>query len=216
MRKFTRFLSFVSLAALLTLVLSSCGAVKLTYDNGRLVDAKNGITYLNAPVCFEPAVTEDELYARCSKLKLDLYPVRGQDTSKWLSELYTGIGCIYYAEGAVTLPTLREFAPDSLTICVTQTITVGLGVITDQPTIDRLVAAIEDGEPCAIVQEGESYQLKFSSPAYEGIYYTLLYVEGTDGKNYVYDRSKQRCVSVGDVLLTYMPRSTGSSVASGS
>ena len=33
-----------------------------------------------------------------------------------------------------------------------------------------------------------------------------MYIEGDDGENYIYDRSTQTCVDVGDVLQTYMPR----------
>ncbi|MBQ8510257.1 MAG: hypothetical protein IJ493_10165 [Clostridia bacterium] len=197
----------VLLLLVFCVVMSSCqNLVKLTEENGKLIDKANGITYVGAPICFEPAVLEEEPYAKCSGLKLTLYPIQGQDTSLWLSEVYEGIGGVWYAEESVTLPTLEEFDADTLYICMEETITVGIGKITEKADIDAVVKSFTAGESCAIVQSGEKYKLKFASEKYEGIYYNLLYVEGSDGENYIYDRSTQTCVNVGDVLLEYMPR----------
>ena len=81
-------------------------------------------------------------------------------------------------------------------------------IVDDAKDTAAVVRAFTEGEPTAMVHAGSGYELKFTTDKeeYAGIYYTLMYVEGDDGKNYIYDRSTQICVDVGDVLLTYMPR----------
>ena len=91
-------------------------------------------------------------------------------------------------------------------ICVEQVITVSIGTVDDKTGIDAIVDSFVSGEPTTIIQSGSSYKLKFSSDKYPGLYYNLMYIEGDDGENYIYDRSTQTCVDVGDVLQTYMPR----------
>ncbi len=201
------------LAALLLLAASvaSCGSpklVKLTNEGGNLIDKANGITYINAPMCFEPISTEITPYAECAELKLQLYGIVGCDTSLWLSEKYEGIGSIYYADGAISLPTLTEFEANEIIICVEQMITTGIGVITDSEDIKAIIKAFESGERTTIIPEGEVYKLKFSSDKYEGIYYNLVYIEADGGENYIYDRSTKTCAAVGEVMYKYLPRST--------
>lgn len=201
---------FLRLSALtLTLIiamtaLTSClESFKLV--DGNLLDEKTGITYIGAPICFEPAVLAAEPFAKCSKLKIELYEIEGQAREEWISEPYEGIGGVWYAEG-IELPTLESFDANLMYICVEKSITVALGTVSEQEDIDAIISAFVDGEPCAIVQSGESYKLKFASDKYAGIYYNLIYVEGDDGENYIYDRTTQTCVNVGDVLLEYLPR----------
>ncbi len=193
--------------------LAACdGLVKLTEEDGKLIDKKNGITYISAPICFEPAVLEEEPYARCKSLNREYYGLFGKPTTEWISEMFEGIGGLYYAEGAVTLPTLEEFEADQIVICEEKLITVGIGQVTEQEDIDRIIAAFVDGETVPSVQSGESFKLKFTSAKdeYDGIYYNLIYVEADDGENYIYDRSTKTCVNVGDVLQKYLPRTTES------
>lgn len=204
-----RVLAVLAAALVLAVSVASCGTsklVKLTNEGGNLVDKENGITYINAPMCFEPISTELEPYAECSELKLQLYGIVDCDTSVWLSEKFEGIGSVYYADGAVTLPTLFEFETDQIIICVEQTITTGLGVITDPEDIDAIIDAFKNGERTTIIPEGEVYKLKLASDKYAGIYYNLVYIEADGGENYIYDRSTKTCSAVGKVLYEYLPR----------
>ena len=220
---------------LIAATLCSC-AVNLTEKDGNLVDSKNGITYRYAPFCFEPSHTDAEVYAKCKKLNLELYPVTGQPTSEWISELYEGIGGLWYAD-TITLPTLEEFGTDKVYICIESVITTSLGQITEKSDIDALIDAYVNGEQCAIPTSGKSYKLKFESPDYPGIYYNLLYiltsheetvldengdpvVEVVEGEevtltkyvygHYIYDRSSGSCVDIGEILEKYIPFSTSS------
>ncbi|MBQ8551808.1 MAG: hypothetical protein IJ428_03235 [Clostridia bacterium] len=204
-----RILAALAASILLAAAVTSCSSsklIKLTSESGNLIDKANDITYINAPMCFEPISTEIDPYAECSELKLQLYGIVGCDTSVWLSEKFEGIGSIYYAEGAVELPTLSEFEANEIIICIEQTITTGLGVVTDAADIEAIIAAFENGERTTIIPEGDVYKLKFSSDKYEGIYYNLVYIEADGGENYIYDRSTKTCSAVGDVMYDYLPR----------
>lgn len=196
---------------LLAAMFSSCGnLVSLTERNGMLENREESIVYAYAPVCFEPIRLAEEPYAKCSSLKMKYYEVIGQTVTDWISEPYSGIGGLYYNIDTIELPTLTEFDPEQVIICVEDTITVGLGVVTEKADAVAIAAAFTEGTPTSIVQAGVSYKLKFisSKDEYEGIYYNLIYVEGDDGENYIYDRSTQTCVNVGDVLQKYLPRPT--------
>ena len=205
-----KFALFCAVLIMCTLFASCSGLVSLTDEGGKLVDKKNGITYVMAPICYEPISTELEPFAECASLKLQLFGIIGLDTDKWLSEQYEGIGGVYYNEAAVTLPTLTEFEPTQIMICIEETITTGLGAVVIPEDIDAVVDAFMNGEEAKLVQGGESYKLKFSSDKYEGIYYNLIYIEGDDGENYIYDRATRHCVNVGDVLIKYLPRESAS------
>jgi hypothetical protein len=206
MKPMLRRIAIITALLTIAVLFVSCNnLVKLTYDNGKLIDEKNNITYLTAPICFEPAVTAAEPYAKCSKLKITLYEIKGQDVSQWLAESYDVSGAVYYAE-SIQLPSLEEFDADLIHICIEQTITAGIAKVTDKEAVESVISAFINGEPCPIVQSGSSFQLKFESKKYAGIFYNLIYVEGDDGENYIYDRSTQTCVNVGDVLQEYLPR----------
>lgn len=194
-------------AALLSLSLLCSCTLSLAEQDGKLIDKKNGVTYLGAPICFEPSNIDSEVYARCKKLKIELYPITGQPTSEWLSEPYDGIGGVWYAD-TITLPTLEEFDADELYICVESVITTALGVVTDKADIDAVADSFINGTPVNIVNSGKSYKLKFASEKYPGIFYNLLYIVGDDGKNYIYDRSTKTCVEAGDVLAKYISGET--------
>ena len=101
---------------------------------------------------------------------------------------------------------ITGFDADRMYICQEKVITVSLGTVDDKDDIDAVVKAFTEGEPVSLVQEGESYKLKFASDKYPGLYYNLMYIEGGDGNNYIYDRTTKTCVDVGDVLLDYLPR----------
>lgn len=193
---------FAALFLLMAVTLSSC-AVSLTEKDGALYDKKNGITYVAAPLCYEPKKTLDDVYAKCGKLKLELYEIDGLSPDEWLSEKYEGIGGVWHSDGT-ELPDIAGFDADKVYICVEQTKTVSIGTVDDKEVIDALVKAFADGETSSLVQNGESYKLKFESEKYPGLYYNLLYVIGSDGGNYVYDRETKRCVNVGDILKDYV------------
>ncbi len=169
-------------------------------------DKKNGVTYVSAPLCYEPERTGEEVYATCKKLKLDLYEIDGLEPTEWLSEQYEGIGGVWHSEDTTLPDDITGFDADRMYICQEKVITVSLGTVDDKDDIDAVVKAFTEGEPVSLVQEGESYKLKFASDKYPGLYYNLMYIEGGDGNNYIYDRTTKTCVDVGDVLLDYLPR----------
>ncbi len=191
-------------ALLLSLSLLCSCTPKLTEKDGKLIDSKSGITYVAAPLCFEPSHIDDELFGECKELGLELYPVTGQPTELYISEKYEGIGGIWYAEGEVVMPTLDEFGAERVYICVETMITTAIAQITDKDDIDAIIDVFMSGEACSSPNDGKGYKLKFESPDYAGIFYNLLYIAG-DETNYIYDRSTKRCVDAGLLLEKYLP-----------
>lgn len=192
----------ITLILIITLI-CSC-TMELVEKDGKLIDSKTGITYVSAPICFEPSHTDEELFAKCKTLSIELYPVTGQSTELYIAEQYDGIGGLWYAEGEVTLPTLEEFSAEKIYICVEGLITTAIGQVTDPDDIAAIVDVFENGETCSVPNEGKSYKLKFESSEYPGIYYNLLYIIG-DETNYIYDRSTKRCVDADLLLEEYLP-----------
>lgn len=199
------------LSALLSAVLflSSCnsgGPLTLAYDNGNLTDRKSGTTYIITPMCFEPIATELEPYAVCTDPALELFGIVGCDPSIWLSEKFEGIGYVYFAGAEDELPSIDEFDANTIVICVEQTITTGIGTVSDKMDIENIVDSFINGERTTIIPEGDFYKLKFASDKYPGIYYNLLYIEAYNGENYIYDRSTKTCSAVGEAMYKYLPR----------
>ena len=204
--------ALLTAAALLITTLGAAGCsdlpVMAVTESGALYDEEKGITYVGAPVCFEPVRLEAEPFARCKHPKTELYAIEGQSTDIWIAEWFAGdISGLYVAEGTV-LPTLEEFGADHLIICMEGTRTVGIGVVENAEDVAAIVDAFTSGEVCEPVSDGSSYELALSSAKYEGLYYNLIYTEGADGGNYIYDRSTKRCVNVGDALTKHMSRNT--------
>ncbi len=198
---------YALLATLLFLVSCSVsGPLTLTYDKGNLTDQKNSITYTITPMCFEPIATELEPYAVCTDPELELFGIVGCDTSVWLSEKFEGIGYVYFAGEEDQLPSIDEFDANLIVICVEQTITTGIGTVSDKEDIKNIVDAFINGERTTIIPEGDFYKLKFASDKYPGIYYNLLYIEADNGENYIYDRSTKICSAVGEAMYEYLPR----------
>ena len=192
------------LAAVVTLAaLTSCTSlVRLVYKDGKYVDARNGVSYLSAPVCFEPESVGEE-YAQYDKTVL--YTVGKLDPKMYLTEAYEGIGSIYYSD-KIELPTLETFGAVSAYICISDMITIQTGEITDKNDVQTLVSLFCEGEETTLPADGTmSYHIKFVSEDYPSIFYDILYVEHDSQHNYLYDRSTKRCVDIGRAMKEYLP-----------
>lgn len=200
---------FVAAAALIVFVIwfaSQPKLYKLTLQNGAYKDAANGVSYLSADVNYEP-IAVGEAYADYEGVTL--YKIVGLEPAKWLTEEYSGIGAVYYAD-TQTLPGLAEWQSDGIRVCESEEITIQKAAITDAGEIAAIVAAAT-GAPLESEPAGAAsgkfavYHLKFTSPVYTGLFYDLLYLD--DGTNaYFYDRSSKLYFGAGDLLLEYLPR----------
>lgn len=197
----------MALILVLSVLLGSCSSLhKIEYDreNNVYTDTKTGIVYTDAPGCYEPVQIGDE-YARWKVNKdasIVLHVIGDMDPAKWLCEEGK---TVFYAEG-VTLPTLREMAPETLYICVEATLTMALATLTDAEVIERAITLWESAEsiPYSGKEPTQNLRIKFASNAYPGLYYSLIYLEYSDGSRVLYDRSSGRCVEAGDLFEAYV------------
>lgn len=191
---------------LLTCSLSSCRLHKMAYDKDEnlYTDARTDVSYTDAPGCYEPVSIGKE-YAKWSynrKSGVTFFEIGGMDPTKWLCEEGK---TVFYAEGE-TLPTLTEMAPDTVYLCVEEVSTLVLSTITDAEDIAALVDVYLNGTEVTYtgLEPTLNLRVKFASPTYPGLYYSLIYLEYSDGSKVLYDRYSARCVDVGDVLIDYV------------
>lgn len=191
---------------LLTCSLASCRLHKMKHDAEKnlYVDARTDIGYTDAPGCYEPVAIGKE-YARMTyngKTAVVFHRIGDMDPTKWLCEEGK---TVFYAEGE-TLPTLTEMAPDTVYLCVEEVSTLVLSTITDAEDIAALIDTYLNGTEVDYtgLEPTLNLRVKFASPTYPGLYYSLIYLEYSDGSKVLYDRYSSRCVEVGDVLFEYV------------
>lgn len=205
-KKMIRAAALLMSALMLTASLASCRLHKVTFDaaNNQYVDGRTDIRYTDAPGCYEPVAIGKE-YAKISyggKATVTLHEMGNMDPAQWLCEEGK---TVFYAEG-VTLPTLNEMAPDKVHLCIEEAVTMVLSTITDAEDIAALIEVWQTGEEVTYtgLEPAVNLRVKFESPTYPGLYYSLIYLEYSDGSKVLYDRYAARCVNAGDVLLEYV------------
>ncbi|MBE6723917.1 MAG: hypothetical protein E7576_01775 [Ruminococcaceae bacterium] len=198
-----RFRSVVSILILAALLFVSCasGNVRLTYDEGKLINKSKRLSYAAAPLNYEPAAIGEE-YAVYGKTETPLYEIIGLDPKEWLTEANTGSTTTVFYGSSVTLPTLREMDPDEVFVCVNGAITYALSTVRDKEAIDAMIGLFENGEQAdwPLTDSVRIYELKFhSAENWPYIYYNLTFGEFPEGK-FLYDRQTKRCVEIGEIL----------------
>ncbi len=170
----------------------------LTYDAEKeaLVEKNGNLSYLWAPISYEPAYVGDAFAEWDGKY---LYTVKNWNPEVLLTEEYGGIGGLLYAE-SYTLPTLAEMGADKIFVCTATDATICILEIDEDAVIDDAVRYLQTGTPTDLPQSSnDTYYLKFHASKYEGIYYNIVYLavgEDTDAQHYLYDRSTKQCVEI--------------------
>lgn len=203
-RTVIRSLSLLLACLMLVGGLTSCRLHKVNYDSQGYVDNRTAIRYIDAPGCYEPVAIGKE-YAKLMynrKATVIFHEIGGMDPAKWLCEEGK---TVFYAEG-VTLPTLTEMAPDKVHLCIEEALTMVLTTIDDPADVQALMEVWLNGEEVTYtgLEPVLNLRVKFESPTYPGLYYSLIYLEYSDGSKVLYDRYSARCVNAGDVLLEYV------------
>ena len=192
----------ILLLLLSLLLLVSCGgSVKLTYENGQLINKSKGLAYSPAPLNYEPAAIGEE-YAVYGKTATPLFEIIGLDPKEWLTEANTGTTTTVFYGTGVTLPTLREMDPDEVFVCINGVITYAQATVRDKTAIGAMIDLFENGEQVdwPLTDSVRIYELKFhSTEGWPCIYYNLTFGEFPEGK-FLYDRQTKRCVEIGDLL----------------
>ena len=194
--------ALTSLFMLCALLLISCGgSVKLTYENGQLINKSKHLAYTPAPLNYEPTAIGEE-YAVYGKTATPLFEIIGLDPKEWLTEANTGSTTTVFYGSGITLPTLREMDPDELYVCINGAITFAQSIVRDKAAIDAMIDLFETGEQVdwPLTDSVRIYELKFhSTKGWPCISYNLTFGEFPEGK-FLYDRQTKRCVEIGDLL----------------
>lgn len=193
-------------ALALTFTLTACSStIPLKAEGGLYHDAENGVAYAIAPMCYEPQAVGDAYASfKSGSIEVVLYEVDGLDPTDYLTEEYSGASSMFVASD-ITLPDLHGFAPDTIHMCVQSNSVWEFSTVTDQAEIDEVVRVFMEGEsvPYPATTPNADLRFKFSSAAYPGLYYNLVYVDYGDAR-YLYDRESRRCVEIGDLLREYI------------
>ena len=205
---------FVLTALLLvaSFLLVSCSkGNKFTANNGKYVDNKTNITYIDAPSAYSPIKRTENVYGTMGNVTL--YEMEGIDPTKWLCEIG---GTVFYAE-TEELPELEEM--DQVEIVFED---VALMTFTNAEDVALVAQAYLTGESITkpyIAEDGYrvNWRIRFADMT-RGIYYTVDYyvitedhvVENADGTQtnygdrFFYNRFEKRFVPAGDIFDTYV------------
>lgn len=196
-------LNFSFILFIIAATLSACSPlVKITYKDGKYIDKYNGVTYYAAGASYEPISVGAE-YAQYKSAVL--HTIGSLDPKQWLAEAFDGIGSVFYSSD-ISLPDLTEFEPVGILICIADNLIMNTGTVSDINDVKAVVSAMADEttENAVLPADGKrAYHLKFISEKYPDIYYNLIYAEGKDGTDYIYDRDTKRCITAGDLLKEY-------------
>ncbi len=192
---------------LLCLIFTGCGdgLVRLKYEGGKFVSKSEKLSYIPAPVSYEP-VSVGEPYAYYEKGKITMYEIPGVSPTLWLTEEYADTATTVFYSDAITLPTLADFGAEKIYACVSDVRTYVEFTVHDSALVAQIVDLAENGE-AAEEPFGDllfSYDLKFSSPDWPMIYINLEYGAYEDGA-YLYDRNTRKYTAIGDLLVAYIP-----------
>jgi len=177
------------------LLLTSCGST-LKYKDGKYIHGKTNTAYIAAPLNYEPIEVGEE-YAKFGESSI--CEVVGQDPTSWLAIGVEDIPSLLYSD-KIALPSLADFSADKISVYATQNISLLTGEVSDKAVIDAVVSHLANGENTVLPPSLSLVrELKFSSSAYAGIVYTVMYAETADGESYLYDRSSKKCVVCTDL-----------------
>ena len=192
--------SLCVLAMLLSLAACGDGLIRLEYEDDRFVNRSAGLSYIAAPVSYEPTVI-GEAYAYCQSADLTLYKVDGNDPPYYMSTENAGELTTVFHSDTIVLPTLTEFQANAIHVCESDYYTFEVLCIDEEAFVDRVVTMFENGAEVSL-PAGASvlhYDMKFASDTWTSFYINLNYYEFESG-NYLYNRGTRRCVEVGDLF----------------
>lgn len=181
-------------------------------DDGKYVDKKTNVVYIDAPACYEPIGMGAEQYGVIGEAQL--YAVEGADPTEWLCD---PTGSVLYAEG-IELPTLDKMDISYASLMMED---VELARISDGAVIGYVVDAYASGAAIRKPTYFEntlaiSWRIKLADESL-GLYYVLNYIElkedhvvtnddGTTvnyGRAFIFNRFEDKCVAAGDILADY-------------
>ena len=209
-----KILTFLLAVLLLSLALCSCakGNKIVLSDDGKYVDKKTGVVYIDAPACYEPIGMGEEQYGEVGSAQL--YAVAGADPEQWLCD---ATGSVLYAD-SIELPTLDRMDISYASVLMEE---AELVRITDAEVLGGIVDTYVQGQAIRKPTYFEntlaiSWRIKLADEKL-GLYYVLNYIElkedhvitlddGTQvnyGRAFIFNRFEDKCVVAGDALAKY-------------
>jgi len=159
---------------------SSCGKKLITANGGDLYNKETGVTYKIAPSNYEAISWEKEVYMEDQK-GIAYHRVlnsNGQtaDPPLWLYNY--DLNRLLYNSNEVTLPTLSEMNPDSMSIYVEENVKIYLEVEEDKEVVRKAAEILETTPfPFSGKAAENSYRMSFASKEHPYITYNLIYME---------------------------------------
>lgn len=199
------------ISALLTVTMLACSScnlflhtVKYDKENNLYIDKSTGISYTDAPLCYEAGKIGDE-YARWHSAKdadIIISEIEGVDPRNYLT---ADDGIVLYAEGQ-KMPTLDEMNVTEVLICAEDVYSVSLASMSDKADIAALIKSWENGEEVEYqaLTPSKKYTVKFLSEDYPWLYYNLIFFQYSDGSSYLYCRDDGRCVKASAELVEFI------------
>ena len=197
---------YITMACALLLATATllCGCAKANkiqmVGDGKYVDQKSGITYNEAPYCYEPISVSEKAYGRFGTI--DFYQIEGVSPEKWL----TSTGVVFYADGE-SVPALSDMNISYATVEIDMNLNFN---ISDSNVLEALKDAYVNGEavtrPSPALPASNyliNWMIKLAD-ADRGIYYSISYFEMSDGRKLLFNRFENRCVEVGNVMQSYV------------
>ena len=191
-------------AVLLATATLLCGCAKANKiqmtNDGKYVDKNSGITYNEAPFCYEPIAVGEKAYGRLGEI--NFYEIEGVSPEKWL----TSNGVVFYADGE-SVPSLSDMNISYATVDIDVNLNFS---ITDAEVLDALVNAYVNGEAVSRPSPAlpaSNYLINWMVKLADenlGIYYSLSYFELSDGRKLLFNRFENRCVEVGNEMQSYV------------
>lgn len=213
------------LSALAALSVTSCSQTPTLSSDGQggYKDSKTEISYRGAPECFEAReYLKDEVVAVNDGISF--YALEGAPSTEWLWS--PDFQMLLYSR-ELTLPTIETFGTTGIYVYVEEDLRLKTAYDeTDGEKIEEILSAYADGDEVPY-DTGKTtryvFHLKLYSEEYSFLLYNLLYVQYAEdyivydvdengqvvdetnyGKDFLYDRSTDRCVAMGDELQKYI------------
>lgn len=183
-------------------LLTSCGKLhKIKADgNGGYIDKKTGVTYYDAPACYEPFSYTEE-YAKFGDSTLCC--IADLDPEKWLCSPDTD--AVYHSSD-ITLPSFEDMTIKEIKLCYEDVYTFQFAVITDADEIAEVRDVYLNGE----VGVGFSttpeklVAVKILFEECPNIYYSFMYGCNSDGEAYISNRSERKIVVANGLFDKYI------------
>lgn len=183
-------------------LLTSCSKLhKIKADgNGGYIDKKTGVTYYDAPACYEPFSYTEE-YAKFGDSTLCC--IADLDPEKWLCSPDTD--AVYHSSD-ITLPSFEDMTIKEIKLCYEDVYTFQFAVITDADEIAEVRDVYLNGE----VGVGFSttpeklVAVKILFEECPNIYYSFMYGCNSDGEAYISNRSERKIVVANGLFDKYI------------